>query len=128
MRTEAILKARPVMVRGKERFLITGWENVMAPEDLPFEYVTRFPRFATYDETMLLLETEKQPITGFPSTDNWGDHRKFWIHKGVTVLTPEGFGNLLATMKKAGDRLMEINRDIKKRAEKWEGPEKEYVI
>jgi len=124
----AYLKAEKVMVRGNERFRITGWDKVLEEKELPTKYMAGFPRFVSYDSGRICLETENQPIRGFPCDDRWEGIRKYWIRMDVTTLTPDGFGNLLITMKEAGERLMEINCDIKKREENWIEPEKEYMI
>lgn len=108
----AVLLAKKVMVRGEEKFEITGWRNVKELDDLPIKYATGIPRFYEREIGGLRL------IIGSSSID---------ISRGRTF-TKKDFGTILDVMKEAGAILAEINRDIKKREAEWVGPEKEYQI
>jgi len=109
----ACLKAEKIVHRGVPVYRITGWENVLTGDELPEQYDPSGARFA--------LDSCDQLKIG----DGTGCTRTF---PSGCIVKPTTFDELLATMKTAGARLTQINKDIKLLEATWVAPEAMYEI
>ncbi len=131
----AFLTAEKVMERGIPMFRVTGFGNVLTENELPRVYVSGYPRFylekmghrKMADQIKLATKTELGgSVRGHSS--GMGDVNYFYTIRTGDLLGPADFGDFIAELKRCGERLALINREIREKEAEWVGPEKKYEI
>jgi len=110
----AYLKAERVLYRGDPVFKITGWENIITDDDLPREYIRR-------DGARFKID-----CYGKLEVRDSSNHTRT-LEVG-SLVSPETFGDILASMREAGEKLAKINHEIERREAEWVRPERMYEI
>jgi hypothetical protein len=110
------IKTEKIMVKGKERVRVLEVE-ALPKKDLPYQYLSQAPNCYGSDwlySTRIIY----QDGVNTPNEEYYIELLK----RGYDY-DPEEFNRRLAFIRKCGDRLKRINREIKARAEKWHGEE-----
>ena len=125
---QAKIKYEKVMYKGGKAIKITDWEGMLHFEDLPTKYIQGGPHFYAgrlnnYQEYIQCEWLGKEKIP-FIRIEDGSSHtlntKGDAIYKG-DIFTQENFQKLISELKKAGNRLTEINKEIKETQEKWNG-------
>jgi hypothetical protein len=110
------IKTRKIMVNGAERVQVLEIE-ALPKKDLPHQYLSQSPNCYGSDwlySTRMIY----QDGVNTPSEDYYIELLKRGCH-----YDPQEFARRIEFVRKCGNRLRRINREIKARAEKWHGEE-----
>lgn len=102
----AKIHAKKILVRGEPHFEITGFENILKQDELPYSYTRTKPSFFLYDNDEFLGTVSREGSR---------------IYKVREQLTEHEFQTLISTLKEAGERLTRIHHENKQRAKKFDG-------
>jgi len=108
------IEFKNVLVKGEKRCEITKIEGVLGEKELPVQYVSPEDCWCTYINWMGDLHIEAPNGHGFRGT-------RIRRHRAGSIVSPEEKGWIIRTMKNAGHRLYEINKEIRKLQACWEG-------
>ncbi len=124
---QAIIDTDKVIVKGKPMRKIIGFTDVLKEEALPEEYVKGALMFLLEGASTLHVHVpaEPDPIPSKTSgTLGSGEERYREINVRIgDTWSDEDFQTLMVWLKRAGERLVKINKKIKELQKDWNGSE-----
>ncbi len=109
---QTIIKYKRIIRRGEKWIQVTGIDYVAEKEELPVQYLNETPNY------FAVRELDRVPLLIVNFSD--GRQKRYRLDI-LPKMSKEEFGQLVKTMKAAGERLSKILVDIENKKRRWCG-------